>query len=592
MKDLSQLTNEEAVALVQGSPLVHFAGFVTIEDKEHTRIRPVPNILQHRIAEAYEWCLANKIPPRIMVLKPRQKGSSTFCGHVCYHHARRFHVDGMIIGDEGDRTKKVWHMFWDYCRNDRFPWNSTPGNNEKKGFFNYADGTRGEWEHDTANDPKAGISGTRQVIWYTEAARYAKSGARTDVKVITASLNSLAKVPHSLAFAESTADGASGWFYENWQTAATLDEAKAGNFGNGWVKVFAAWFEFPDAVLVRSPHTERYFHTDFSPREKRGQSLFGWTLEQIAWRRSQIENECANDENMFDQDFPEDDQSCFLSSGRPRFSIEGVTRLEVLAKAEHDLGQIGVIEQASNGTGVTWIPRRDEGWVWMSEDRREGCSYIGFIDPCTGEQSKGAKNPDAHAAGIIRAGYTDQHGELHLPELVAAIHVPNGCRWDDSLIAERLTWLADYYGGCMIVPETGNGLGVLVKLREFGATVYQRHKFDHTNPGKRVPVFGWETNNQTRDIWVNAVADGIREQSFICRYLPAVKQMKTFVIDDRGKAQAKSGEHDDWVTGIGLGLACIGLASVFRRIVPTVPVHSRGHASHWGQSHRTASAFS
>ena len=588
---LAKLTAEQIVALVQASPLIHFAGYVTIEDKEHTRIRPVPNVLQYRIAEAYEWCIANGIPPRIMVLKPRQKGSSTFCGHVCYHHARRFHCDGMIIGDEADRTKKVWHMFWEYAANDRFPWDSKSHYNEKRGFFNYRDGSKGEWEHDTANDPKAGISGTRQVIWYTEAARYAKSGARTDVKVITASLNSLAKVPHSLAFAESTADGAGGWFYDNWQSAATFEQVKAGDYQNGWIRIFAAWFEFPDASLPRTPQNERWFAPELDSEEKRGVELYKWTPAQIAWRRSQIANECAGDVRMFNQDFPSDDESCFLSSGRARFNLDGVSRLEVMAKNEHSKAEIGVIEK--QGGGVGFIPRAEDGWVWMQERPKDGRGYLAFIDGAMGEQSKGAKDPDAHGAGILGDAYQDRNGVVHPPELVAAIHVPNGCRWDPDLIGERLAMLADYFGGCMVVPEiNGPGLAIVQSLRKYGALIYQRIKQDHVNPGKRLQVPGWETTSLTREIWVSALADAIREQDFNCRYLPAVKEFKTFYVDDRGKAAAKAGTHDDWCAGIGIGLACIRFSSIYRKNMPVVRSIPSSHADHWATEQQAASAFS
>ena len=564
------MTDAQLVALVQGSPLVHFTGFVTIEDKDHKRImlngqegNGLPNILQRRIAEAYDWCIENGIPARLMVLKPRQKGSSTFTGHLCYHHARRFHCDGMIIGDEGSRTEKAWQIFTDYSRNDTFPWDSRVKFNTEKCTFTYKDGSKGLWERDTANDPKAGIGGTRQVLWLTEAARYAKSGARADTNMITAVLSSLAKVANSLAVVESTPEGAAGWFFTNWQGCATLRQAKKMKLGNGWIKIFAAWFEFEDSSLPRIPMWERYFGGELTAREKRGIELYKWNENQIAWRRATIESECAGSEQTFDQDFPEDEVSCFMSSGRPRFDIEGVARLEIMAKAKHHEAELGVLQRAPSGE-VVFMPRKD-GWLWVSERPAHGQSYISFIDPCTGEQSKGAKDPDMHSAGIVRqAGMKD--GKPINTALAAIIHVPNGCRWEDSQVAEKLVMLADYYGGTMIVPETGNGLGVLAELRRCGARIYQREKFDHINPGKTLSVPGWETNGATRDLVVNAIADAIREQTIDIAYQPAVAQLRTFVENDRGKAEARSGAHDDHVMGIGIACACIRFSSVYRAV--------------------------
>lgn len=565
--DMSAISNEEAVALLVGSPIVHFSTMVQIEDRDHNMVTPVPNILQMRINEAYEWCMANGVAPRLQTLKPRQKGSSTFFGHLFYHHARRYQTDGMIIGDESSRVMKVWQIFTEYAGRDKFPWDSTFYSDTKKAHFTYADGTKGQWEYDTANDPKAGISGTRQAIWYTEAARYPKLGSRTDVKVITASLKSLSKSPTSLAAMESTAEGSVGYFFNNWQLAVTLEEMKAGKFGNGWIKIFAAWFEFEDTVLPRIPQYEEHFHTDYSYREKRGRQLYGWTPEQIAWRRYNIIHECDGDEAIFDQDEPENDRDCFLQSGRPRFDDEGVARLEVLADREHDLAERGIL--SGTDLQILFTPHKEEAWLWLAEKPMRGCAYLVAIDPCQGTQSHGARNPDAHAAVVLRQPYIDDGNVLRPAAVVAAIDVPpNGCRWDDSLIAERTVMLASYFGGVMIVPETGNGLGVLVKLRDFGGNIYQRMKPDSFIPDRLLPTAGWETNSATRDLWVGALADAIREGQFNCAYKPAVSEFRTFVIDDRGKAGAAPSKHDDWCASIGIGLYCLKFAGVYRPLPP------------------------
>lgn len=557
------MTPQESVALVQGNPIVHFAGFVTIENKQNQQELPTPNLYQHRVNEAYQLCLGAGVRPMLQGLKPRRVGSSTFFGHLCYHHTRRFKTHGMMIGDESSRTTKIWKIFNDYSESDTFPWDSTVRYNTEKARFAFNDGTEAEWEHDTANDPKAGIAGTRQALWFTEAARYAKSGVREDRKVISAAMISVSPGPKSLICAESTADGASGWFYDNWKGAVTIDEFRAGRRGNGWIKIFAGWHEFPEHRKTRDANTEHLYAPELSAREKRGQDLYSWDADQIAWRRSVIATECSDDERVFDQDFPEDDESCFLSSGRPRFNLEGMSRLE--QQARHDFSRRGVLER--NGRSVQFVERKEDAWFWMAEGPKAGRAYICSLDPCTGAQSAGARYPDAHATGILKAPH--QGEELENARLVGCIDVPNGCRWEEGMLAERMSMMVDFYGGCMCIPETGNGLAALLKIREAGISVYHREKFDHQNPNKKLKVAGWETNSSTRDIWVGAVADAILEQTLDCTYGPAVKQMRTFVINDRGKAEAKPGEHDDWITMLGLAFCCIRFASVYRDLNPS-----------------------
>lgn len=560
--EIPVLEGDIGIEMVKANPLIHFAGFTKIENKEHAWVNPIPNVLQFDLAEAYQWCIDNKVPCRIMALKPRQVGCSTFCAQICYHHSRRFPSDVMIMGDVAKRTEKVWSIFQDIPKRDAFGWDSviTVANTEKT-KFSYPDGGEGLVEHDTALDPKAGISGTRQVVWLTEAARYRKVNS-ADKKVVTAVLQSLPNNPNSLCLAESTAEGAVGWFYENWQGAVTLEQRKKGIIGNGWIKVFASWFEFTEHRLDRKSTNAEYFSDDLDHRERRGIDLYSWSAEQIAWRRMKISQDCAGDPRMFDQDFPEDPESCFLASGRPRFDQDGVTALEKVAKVAYDIAEMGVLDRGEGG--INFVDRGEsENYVWCCERPKPGLSYLGGVDPCMGEQAEGSEFPDAHACGIVRAGYFDEKGIWKNPRLVAAIDVPTGCRWDDEVLAERMKKLLDWYGDCEVIPETGNGLGVINELRRAGCNVYQREKAaDNMRVGERLMVIGWETNKNTRPIVINAVANAVRERAIDLTFTPAITELRTFVINSNGRAEAKSGCHDDWVMFLGIVLANIERASM------------------------------
>ena len=561
----SSLTPEEVKAYIETHPLAHFAVFAQIEGKSHKWFTPNPNTLQRDITEAYEWCIEHNIPPRLIVLKPRQVGCSTYCAELCYHHLRRFPGDMLMMADVGKRTEKLWEIFQAIPVHDGFPWDSkvTKSDTEKIRIA-YPDGGEAEIKKDTAEDKKAGISGTRQIIWFSEAGRYKKNDGH-DAKLIQAAMGSMPSVtdnPHTLAIMESTAEGSSGVYYDTWQQAVDLETRQAGTIGNGWIRVFAAWFEFPDHVLARTENNAKHFSEELDDRERRGLALYRWTPEQIAWRRAKIASDCAGDPKLFDQDFPEDPVSAFLSSGRPRFNLDGLTVLEKRARDEADrkTAQTGTLER--NGEQVVFNRAADDPWLWVSEEPKFGLSYIGGVDPCTGEQNEGSRYPDAHAAGIIRAGYFDEYKVWHNARLVATIDVPTGCRWDDEVLGERMKRVLDWYGNPIVVVETGNGLGAISALRRAGCVLYEREKMDAMYPGKRLKLAGFETNLKTRPLVVNEIANYIREQMLDCTYLPAVEEMKTFITTDRGRAEAKSGAHDDWVMFLGMTLLNIELAQV------------------------------
>jgi hypothetical protein len=565
-----ELTTDNAIGVVKNSALVHFAGFSEIEDKEHKWIKPKPNVFQYRCYEAYEWLDAQGVPIRLVFLKPRQVGSSTVTGHICYHHSRRYRVDGILMADESSRTDKIWEIFNSYPKHDHFTphWDSSHTSNTERAVFTYNDGQEGLWERDTANDPKAGAAGTRQVAWMSEAGRYSKTGQRQDTKVIGNVLSSLADVPHSLGILESTAEGQGGFFQEAFEGAVTLEERKRGKVGNGWVRVFAGWWEFEEYQLPELPQNADYYDDEdprwqqFKEREKRGKMLYKWTPAQIAWRRYMIVSKLGKSESQFDQDYPESPEVAFQASGSPRFNIMGVARLKSQALVGHDYGRLGNLVENKNV--VTFMP--GDQWLWMCEEPRFGLEYLVFIDAMTGQQSEGSAKRDAHACGVLRKGYfSDDKRTWHNTRLVAAIHVDGGCRWDDDILAERALRLSKFYGDCIVIPEANQALGVIRWLADNGAFLWLREKMDELVPGKRHLIPGWLTTPGaagTRNLWVNAIAEFIREETLDCSFMPAVQEMETFQRGDRGIAEARPGKHDDWVAGLGIGLFLLDNATM------------------------------
>ena len=565
-----EFTEMNSVNMVRHSALVHFAGFAQIEDKSHAWVTPKPNTFQYRCYEAYEWLDAQGVPIRLVFLKPRQVGSSTCTGHICYHHSRRYRIDGMLMADESSRTDKIWEIFNSYAKHDNFitHWDSQHQSNTERAIFTYNDGQEGLWERDTANDPKAGASGTRQAVWLSEAGRYSKTGTRQDTKVIGNIMSSLADVPHSLAILESTAEGQGGVFQETFEGAVTLEERKAGKIGNGWVRVFAGWWEFEEYQLESIPQNADYFDDEdprwqqYKDREKRGKMLYKWTPRQTAWRRYMIVSKLGRSESQFDQDYPESPEVAFQASGSPRFDILGVARLKAQALVQHDYAKTGCL-QANRGI-VNFV--NTDSWLWVSEDPRFGFEYLVFLDPMTGAQSAGSSKRDAHACGVLRKGYmSEDRRTWHNARLVAAVHVDGGCRWDDDIIAERAMRLSEWYGGCIVAPEANQGLGVIRWLADNGAYLWLREKMDELVPGKKHMIPGWLTTpgaQGTRNLWVSAIAEFIREQQLDCSYLPAVQEMETFQRGEKGSAEARPGKHDDWISGLGIGLFLLDNATM------------------------------
>src|SRR4051812_22600176 len=58
-----------------------------------------PNIYQLRLEQAVEWARREKIPVRIVGLKPRQVGGTTYAAAILYHFSQRMPLNVVLIAD-------------------------------------------------------------------------------------------------------------------------------------------------------------------------------------------------------------------------------------------------------------------------------------------------------------------------------------------------------------------------------------------------------------------------------------------------------------------------------------------------------------
>jgi hypothetical protein len=264
------------------------------------------------------------------------------------------------------------------------------------------------------------------------------------------------------------------------------------------------------------------------------------------------------------------------ADGELRFDREGLDALAEMASHGHAVAERLVLHEQAPLHGLTraWpAPGLDkDGWVWCAERPRPGCSYIGFCDPMTGEQSEGSRLRDTHAAGILRAPYVDGDGVEHDAELVAAIYTPNAedpsgaaCRWDNDILAQRFAMLLKWYGNPMCIVEANNaGTEVIRLLLLDGCHLWRREKPNHRLPGRKMlEVVGFQTNGATKGYWIGALQTAIRERMLVCKFAPAVHQCGTFVLNEKGSGEAQPGCHDDWVTGLGLALYQVHAATTY-----------------------------
>jgi hypothetical protein len=530
---------QQLANLIRIDPEVWFSTFAVIKDKRGKDIKPKANSLQKRMFAHYRKCQVEKKPCKMIILKPRQKGASTCAQALTYHHMRKHeNLAGSLMGDIAGTSDKVFEIYRRYAENDDFPWDTTGTNLADNG--NLADliklQSKSAYGKETAGSKNAGRSGTIQVGNMTETAFWPNTGQKDPALGYLQSLYDGDNV--SLVVADSTPNGPAGWFYNTWVQ------------DNEWAKIFAAWWEFDDSEIpFKSEDELKNFKDNLTDDEKSEVERFDVTWEQMHWRRRTLRDKCNGDISKFRQEYPSDPEECFLMSSRPRFHIDVLK--EMVDAAASQQKQVGNITLQTNKT-ASFNPDRSGSWVVYNEPEHDS-KYIIGVDTCTGEdqQMQGlAADPDYHSVQVWKAPYEDWNGDWHVARMVALHH----SRIDIGVLTQEIIAAAAWYGGAFVVPEVNNtGLVVVKYLMDAGVHIYQRRKINNST-GMVEKFFGWQTDKVTRKTLIDHMAAELMERNFDIPDEGILKEMKVFVINDKGKPEAAPGHHDDHVLAAALCL--------------------------------------
>jgi hypothetical protein len=334
----------------------------------------------------------------------------------------------------------------------------------------------------SAGERNAGRGLTVQNLHCSELARW--PGDPAD---ILAGLQA-AMVPGSELILESTPDGIGGCFYEEWQKASET----------AMVRHFFPWWLEPR--YRSSPAPEASLTTE----ELELIALHQLDLRQIGYRRKIR----ANFRGLARQEFAEDEQTCFLSSGNSIFELD-VLDARLLQAPDP-------IERRQNGELEIWLPPL------------RGKQYLVAVDP-----AGGGSEGDYSAIEVLEMETGVQCAEF-------AGHAAG------RELAETATRLASEYNGAWLVVERNNhGTGVLSLAQE--VCHYPRIYAHKGQPG-------WLTTSLTRPAVLGQLGAALVEhpERFMSRRL--LGECRSFVRLSDGRGAARAGTHDDRVMAMAVAL--------------------------------------
>jgi hypothetical protein len=342
-----------------------------------------------------------------------------------------------------------------------------------------------EYRVETAGDRNAGRGATIQNLHCSEVARWPGDAAET-----LAGLRAALPTSGELVL-ESTPDGADGCFYEEWQ--------RAGDEAAGMVRHFFPWWwegEYTARAVAEKNWTDE---------ERRLAKQHKLTAGQIGFRRKME----AGFRGLARQEYAEDPDACFLSSGDCVFDLKTVdARLRELP------------EKAAS---------RDGGELLVFYPAIAGREYLVAVDP-----AGGGSEGDYSAAQVIEMKTGMQCAELQ-------------GKLGTLELAQRVAALGREYGGAKLVVERNNhGSGVLAYLG--GVCKYPSI---YRQGGQE----GWLTSSLSRPGMIGTLSAALVESPGAFHSRRLLKECRTFVRLRSGKTGAQSGAHDDCAMAMAIGLS-------------------------------------
>jgi hypothetical protein len=436
---------------------------------------------------------------RALILKGRQQGASTYTeGRFYWRTALSKGKQAYILTHEQAATDNLFGMakrYHDNCHAGIRP--VTKAANAKELSFGALDSG---YKIGTAGSKAVGRSGTIQYFHGSELGFWPNADEH-----FAGVVQCIADAAGTEIILESTANGVGGKFHELWM------KAQAGE--GDYIAIFVPWFWSPEY---------RANATGFVPTkdELKKQTLYGVTLEQLAWRRAKT-NEIGKD--LTDQEYPYCWQDAFLSSGRTVFDKDHMS--SAIKETWKPIEQLEL-------SGGQWI-KRDDGRlkVWQRPER--GVKY--FIGA---DVAEGLETGDYSSADVLESPSGRQVAQWHgkcPPDVYGKIILKS---------------LGNWYNQAFIGVENNNhGLATNIALRDSGyANLYVEHRLDDRGSNdKETKRLGWMTTSKSKPYIIDQLAAELRDGTHGLACKETVQEMQTFIVLENGSYSANLNCHDDRV---------------------------------------------
>lgn len=276
----------------------------------------------------------------------------------------------------------------------------------------------------------------------------------------------------------------------------------------GYTKIFLSWkmdkkYRLPEPAF--SDETEE--ELEYGYEHKLDKHQYNWMI-------SQLRTACANNWNIFNQEYPATPEDAFIATGSPFFP------------------------------GHYSVNHAKNGYIEYMKPKKFGV-YIMGVDTATG-------SPGGDYSAYMVLDVTDRKNI----RMAASFYE----RIPPSMYSKRVLKTAEYYNALLVIETNSYGLSIHEYIHTQGYPhLYRTSSFDKvTNSWQN--RLGFVTTVRTRPVLFTRLYEHITREWCDAKCDRFKLEANRLQYNARGKVEASSGQHDDMV--MATGLALMGLDQV------------------------------
>ena len=495
-------------------------------------INEVQEIIENKIIELRQ----QGIPPRIIVLKARQQGVTTYSqGKMMKESSQLRDRNSLIVAQDKEAVAGIFaksKFMYEELDEDIKPMQRA--SNARELVFNTPTHYKGKEKGlnskivvKIAGVESIGRGDTYSFVHMSEFAFWKGKDDNSPENQLNSIMQAVPDTLDSLAIIESTAKGFN-CFKDVWD--------KAVNGENGWCPLFFAWHQFKEyRKPFKNEEEKRLFANSLDSYEREIKNTFDLELEQLNWHRHTKKTKCNNNLDLMRQENPSSPEEAFIFTGLPVFDNDKIkTRINYLTKLYKQKPYITGLfkfnesqnQILDNSISFKCEKENDIFIIKIYEKVKPGYRYS------LGADTKG-EGKDKYTATVVNV----------VTQKVAAVLK---CRLDNSkMFAFQLYCMGKYYNNALIGVEMNFNTAPIERLNDLKYPKQYQREVEDNLTGKLQKKYGWKTTKITRANMIDYHIEFVNEHIQCFNDIETLQEMLTFVRDESFHPDAMSGKHDD-----------------------------------------------